>query len=151
MLIKVLKISRKIISELYSEFKNLGYADVEIGFGTRICKVTKIGKEVYIGRNCVITKATIHDFASVGNYVEIGPGEHDLNAKWLSNKKNKLQNLIRNEVVIGKDVWIGAGVIILRGVTIGDGAVVGAGAVVKKSIPKNAVAVGVPARVIKYR
>lgn len=52
---------------------------------------------------------------------------------------------------IGNDVYIGANVLVLDGVTIGDGAVVGAGAVVTNDIPPYAVAVGVPAKVIKYR
>ena len=53
--------------------------------------------------------------------------------------------------VIGNDVFIGANVTVLDGVTIGDGAVIGAGAVVTKDSPPYAVAVGVPARVSKYR
>jgi maltose O-acetyltransferase len=40
---------------------------------------------------------------------------------------------------------------VLKGVTIGKGAVIGAGSVVTKDIPEGAIAVGVPARVIKYR
>ena len=38
-----------------------------------------------------------------------------------------------------------------RGVTIGKGAVVGAGSVVTKDIPADAIAVGNPARVVKFR
>ena len=53
-------------------------------------------------------------------------------------------------VIIGKNVWIGSNATILPGVTIGDNAVIGAGAVVAKDIPENAIAVGVPAKVIKY-
>jgi acetyltransferase-like isoleucine patch superfamily enzyme len=52
---------------------------------------------------------------------------------------------------IGRDVWLGARVAVLRGVTIGDQAVVGAGAVVTSDLPARAVAVGVPARVIRQR
>ena len=61
------------------------------------------------------------------------------------------QQAIVGEVVIGNDVWIGAGAKILRDVHIGNGAVIGANAVVTQDIPPYAVAVGAPARVIKYR
>ena len=57
----------------------------------------------------------------------------------------------KGDIIIGNDVWIGGHVILLPGVHIGDGAVIGAGAVVAKSIPPYAVAVGNPARVVKYR
>ena len=50
---------------------------------------------------------------------------------------------------IEKNAWIGANVTILPGVTIGENAVIGAGAVVTKDIPANAVALGVPARVVR--
>ncbi len=59
--------------------------------------------------------------------------------------------VVRN-VHIGNDVWIGQNAIILPSVSsIGDGAVIGAGAVVTKDVPPYAIAVGAPARVIKYR
>ena len=63
----------------------------------------------------------------------------------------RIQDNICEKIVIGKDVWIAAGVQILKGSKIQDGAVIGAGAVVKGSIPENAIAVGIPARVLKYR
>lgn len=54
-------------------------------------------------------------------------------------------------VRIGKDAWIGMSCVILPGVTIGEGAIVGAGSVVAKDVPAYAVAVGNPAKVIKFR
>ncbi len=54
-------------------------------------------------------------------------------------------------VVIEDDVWIGARVTIVPGVRIGTGAVIGAGAVVTSDIPPRGIAVGVPARVIRFR
>jgi acetyltransferase-like isoleucine patch superfamily enzyme len=57
----------------------------------------------------------------------------------------------RGDIIIGDDVWLGFGVVVLEGVEIGDGAVIGAGSVVSQNIPQQAIAVGVPARVIKYR
>ncbi|GAA0841517.1 sugar O-acetyltransferase [Marinobacter szutsaonensis] len=54
-------------------------------------------------------------------------------------------------VNIGRYTWVGANVIILPGVTIGEGSIIGAGSVVSRSVPAYAVAVGNPARVVKFR
>ena len=55
------------------------------------------------------------------------------------------------QVIVGHDVWLGRNVTIFGGVKIGNGAVVGTNAVVAKDIPPYAIAVGNPARVVKYR
>lgn len=96
----------------------------------------------------------------IGNHVIFGPevtirgGNHriDVLGKFMSEVTDN-EKLPENDlgVVIEDDVWIGTRVIVLGGVKIGRGAVVGAGAVVTKSIPPYAVAVGIPARVIRYR
>ncbi len=54
-------------------------------------------------------------------------------------------------VRIGEGSDIGAGSVILPGVTIGRGALIGAGSVVTKDIPDFAVAVGNPAKILRYR
>jgi acetyltransferase-like isoleucine patch superfamily enzyme len=53
------------------------------------------------------------------------------------------------EVVLEDNVWIGDSAIVCKGVTIGENSVIGAGAVVASDVPKNSIAVGNPARVIK--
>jgi len=58
---------------------------------------------------------------------------------------------LNKRFVIGNDVWLGRNVILLNGCHIGNGVRVGAGSVVTKDLPAYSVAVGVPARVIKYR
>lgn len=55
------------------------------------------------------------------------------------------------QIIFGNDVWIARDVTIMGGVKIGNGAVIGANAVVAKDIPPYAIAVGNPARVVKYR
>ncbi len=52
---------------------------------------------------------------------------------------------------IGEDVFLGTGTMLRAPVTIGDGAVTGSGSVVTRDVPPDGVAVGMPARVIKYR
>ena len=64
-------------------------------------------------------------------------------------KENKLEESLHT--TIGNDVFIGANVTVLDGVNISDGAVIGAGAVVTKDIPPYAIALGIPAKVVKYR
>lgn len=55
------------------------------------------------------------------------------------------------ETVIRDNVWLGAKATIVCGITVESGAIVGANAVVTHPIPANAIAAGVPARVIKMR
>jgi serine O-acetyltransferase len=52
--------------------------------------------------------------------------------------------------VLGNDIFIGSGAKIFGAITIGNNVTIGANAVVNKSLPDNAVAVGVPARIIRY-
>ena len=54
-------------------------------------------------------------------------------------------------ILIGEHVWLASNVVVCPGVHIGDYAIIGANAVVTKDVPPYAVAVGVPARVVKYR
>jgi len=62
-----------------------------------------------------------------------------------------LQGHDSGDISIGNDVWIGSHVVVLPGVIIGNSVVIGAHSVVTKDIPDFGVAVGSPARVIRYR
>ena len=52
---------------------------------------------------------------------------------------------------IGDNVWIYAGAKVLGGVTIGNNVVIGANSVVTKDVPDNAVVVGIPAKIIRFK
>ena len=55
------------------------------------------------------------------------------------------------KTIVENDVWIGYGAIVLDGIKISNGAIIGAGSIVTKDIPPYAIAVGIPAKIIKYR
>ena len=52
--------------------------------------------------------------------------------------------------VLGDRVFIGVGAVITGRVRIGSGAVIGANSLVASNLPENAVAIGVPARILSY-
>lgn len=109
---------------------------------------THIGAGCFFNFGCVfldVAPITFGDGVLVGPKVQFLTPTHPLNpvdraALWEGGLP----------ITVGQNAWIGGGAIILPGVTIGENAVIGAGAVVSKDIPANAVAVGNPAKVVKY-
>ena len=124
------------------------YPDVML-FGDGLIE---IGDNVDIGNGTII-------YASKSGGVKIGNNTMIAAQSYIIDTDHgiKADTLIREQsntvepVIIGDDCWIASGCKILKGSKIGDGAVIGASAVVKGEIPKNAIAVGIPAKVKKYR
>jgi acetyltransferase-like isoleucine patch superfamily enzyme len=140
------------------------YQDIEIGAGAALDRGVvllcsgpaggsvklRIGAKTYINRNTMLDAT---ECLEIGSYCALGPGcyltDHD---HGLDPALTPLgQPMIGAPTRLGDGVWLGANVIVLKGVTIGDRAVVGAGSVVTKDIPPDALAVGVPARVVRIR
>lgn len=130
-----------------------------IGYGTYI-----VGESGYI-HDCKIGR-----FCSIASNCHIGLGDHTpdmvstspffysahslLPESFLAQSVPMPERTIgdtKYKVMIGNDVWMGYNVCVKEGVTIGDGAIIGAKSLVTHDIPPYAVAVGTPARVIKYR
>ncbi len=61
------------------------------------------------------------------------------------------QGIRTADITVEDDCWIGYRAILLPGAHVGGGTVVGAGAVVAGTLPRESVAGGVPARVIRSR
>lgn len=155
--------------------KTVGYSLVRSEMAdTRMGKFTKVNAPFFLHRvelddytyvsiNSRMCNTKIGKFCSIGPNFCCGLGIHPTNGISTSPmfysvaKQNGVTLCRENKVeeskltTIGNDVFIGANVTILDGATIGDGAVIGAGAVVTKDIPPYAVAIGVPAKVMKYR
>jgi acetyltransferase-like isoleucine patch superfamily enzyme len=123
---------------LLSAGEPTGAVKIRIGAGTYInrgtmldsCELLEIGADCAIGPGCYLTD---HDHGMDPSLPPLA------------------QPLLSAPTRLGKEVWLGAHVTVLKGITIGDRAVIGAGSVVTKDIPPGAVAIGVPARVVRYR
>lgn len=144
------------ISKFFKPKMTGGGYHIIIGKDTLVDQYCSIGDYTYIGSRCVVTKAQIGRYVSVGNDVSIGLGEHNINRVSTSHflyehKLDWYKELTKKSIVIKNDVWIGASSIIRRGITIGNGAVIGANSFVNHDVPSFAVVAGNPARIIKYR
>ena len=110
-----------------------------------------IGKGANIGFNCELFSAARVELgagALLAAYCYVIGGDHD----WKDAGRPVLEQRRQAAGVrVGAGAWLGAGVKVLDGVDVGDGAIVGAGAVVNKDLPAQAIAVGVPAKIIGAR
>ncbi len=100
-------------------------------------------KSVTIGDNVLMASKIYISDCLHGSYAgdenddnpNIPPNERALSAK---------------EVIIKDNVWLGEFVTVLPGVTIGKGTIVGSNSVVSKCLPDYVIAVGIPAKPIKF-
>lgn len=123
-----------------------------IGEGSRVMSpLTAVRPhEVTIGKGCSIMPGCL--MMSAGT-ITIGDGVMiAANCQLISNNHDPYERAVITckPVVIRDGAWIGAGSTILPGVTVGKYAIVGASSTVTRDIPDYAVAVGSPARIIKY-
>jgi sugar O-acyltransferase (sialic acid O-acetyltransferase NeuD family) len=108
---------------------------VGIGIGTVVMPGSVINSYTKIGDHCILNTASSVDHDCViGESVHISPGAR-----------------IAGKVQIGALSWIGIGASVINNISIGSNATIGAGCVVIRDVPDNAVVVGVPGKVIKFK
>jgi acetyltransferase-like isoleucine patch superfamily enzyme len=120
-----------------------------VSFGTIFSHATaELGDNVYVGAFCCLGDVTLEDDVLLGSHVSVpnGGAQHGI---------GRLDVPIREQagtfprITIGADSWVGDRAIVLA--NVGRHCVIGAGSVVTQPIPDYAIAVGVPAKVIRYR
>ena len=107
-------------------------------------KNVTIGSGVTVMNGALMMAAggiTIEDNVMIAANVQLISNNHDPYDR---------QILTCKPVLIKYGAWVGAGATILPGVTVGKYAIIGANSVVNKDIPDYAIAVGSPAKVVKY-
>lgn len=92
------------------------------------------GKSITIGSNCMLG-------------LNINIYNHDYHPIFSATNGKRLNH--SQDVVIKDNVWIANNATILKGSIINTGSVIGIGSLVNSEIPKNCIAAGTPARVIK--
>ena len=113
----------------------------------------QIGDNVGIGQGCTFYAGggiIIGNNVMMSNYIGLISNDHESKDLTIPMKDQGMKNE-NTPIIIEDDVWLGYGVIVLKNVQIGKGAIVGAGSVVTRDIPPFAIAVGNPAKVVKYR
>jgi acetyltransferase-like isoleucine patch superfamily enzyme len=120
-----------------------------LSFGTILSHPTaEVGRDVYVGPFCCLGDVTLEDDVLIGSHVSIANGS-------AQHGTERLDVPIREQpgtwprVTVGRDTWVGDRAVVLA--DVGRHCVIGAGAVVTRPIPDYAVAVGVPAKVVRYR
>ena len=129
-------------------FRRCG-ADCCLGFGTVFSHATaEVGRGVYVGAYCCLGDVTLEDDVLLGSHVSVtnggaqhGTGRLDIPV-WE-------QPGVWPRVTIGRDTWVGDRAVVMA--DVGKHCVIGAGSIVTKPIPDYAIAVGVPAKVVRYR
>ena len=123
------------------------------------CYFNADGGQIEVGNSAAFNRgahinASCGGKISIGDHCLIGPGVVMRTADhYFSRTDMPLQNQGHDhgDIIIDDDVWIGDNAVVLKGVHIGRGAIIGAGAVVTKNIPSMAIAVGIPAKPLRWR
>lgn len=124
-------------------------ASVCLSFGTIISHSTaSLGRSVYVGAYCCLGDVTLESDVLLGSHVSIinGAGQHGIERLDIPIRE---QPGIWPRITIGRDSWIGERSVIMA--DVGRHCVIGAGSVVTIPVPDYAIAVGVPARVLRFR
>ena len=126
-------LSFRLINAIHPTAIISGYT--RFGEGNTLMAGALIGPDTVLGSNIIVNTGSIieHD-CFIDDHAHIAPGAR-----------------LSGEVRVGAGSHIGVGATIIQSVTIGKNCLIGAGAVIIRDIPDNAVVVGNPGQVIKFR
>ncbi len=143
---------------MFLEKKQLGACgkNVVVMYPNKLKKSMFLGNDVNIYENGTFIigphgKFIMKDHSGASQNLTVITGNHK-HIVGVFNKTVTMERLNDDEstITVEEDVRIGANVTLLHGVTLGRGCRIGACAVVTKDIPPYSIAVGNPAKVIKF-
>jgi len=120
---------------IHPQVEHHEFQNITIGKGSIICAGTIFTCDICIGSHVLINlNCSVGHNCTIKDYCSIMPGVN-----------------ISGKVQLDEGVYIGTDAAVINYVTIGKYATIGAGATVIDDIQSHAVAVGTPARIIKYK
>ena len=124
--------------------------DSDVGPYSHLRPGTRLGQGVHIGNFGELKNAQLADGVKVGHFGYLGDvrigAETNIGAGTITANYDGAR---KHQTIIGAGAFIGSDSILRAPVTIGDGAVIGAGSVVTRDVPAGALAVGLPARIVR--
>src|SRR5262249_13441473 len=129
-------------------FRRCG-AGAWVGFGTVFSHPgCSLGRGAYVGVFCCLGEVTLEGDVLIGSPLSITNGSAQHGPERLDVPVREQPGLWPH-VTVGRDSWIGDRAVVMA--DVGRHCVIGAGSVVTTPIPDYAIAVGAPARVVRYR
>ena len=93
-----------------------------------------------------IDQISIGDFSNIADAYITDTSAHPIST---DRRLYSVKDVPTEKIHIGKNVWVSVNSVILKGVHIGDNSVIGACSLVRKSLPSNVLAAGIPAKIIQ--
>ncbi|MBM2844467.1 MAG: UDP-N-acetylglucosamine pyrophosphorylase [Anaerolineales bacterium] len=125
--------------------------EVHVGPFAHLRPGAHLGRGVHMGNFGEVKNSHLGPGVKMGHFSYIGDaeigGETNIGAGTIT--CNFSRDGKKNRTVVGQAVFLGSDSLLVAPVEIGDGAATGAGSVVTRDVPAGALAVGMPARVVR--
>lgn len=107
-----------------------------------------LGDHVGLNGTSIVCKQQVHidNYSNIADAYITDTAAHPIS---IDRRLYSASDVPGENVYIGKNVWISVHTVILKGVHIGENSVIGACSLVRKNLPSNVLAAGIPAEVIK--
>jgi len=126
--------------------------DVSVGPFSHLRPGSHLAGGVHIGNFAEVKKARLGRGAKMGHFGYVGDAQVGDEANIGAGTVTcNFDGVSKHRTIIGQGAFIGSDTMLVAPVRVGDGAITAAGSVVKRDVPADTLAVGIPARIQSKR